>query len=171
VTPEFRELEIRFVREDATRLAMLLAGEAHIVELPRVLQKDALARGMKVTPSSLPSFQAVFLLGGLYFATPDKLDSKTTPWVDRRVREALNRAVNRKEIVDSIFQGRAELLRVFGYHPTLPGWNPEWEKRFDEMYGFDPVKAKVLLNQAGYPQGFPIKIFLAPCQVPQRYWI
>lgn len=161
VTPEFKELEMRFVKEDATRLAMLLAEEAHIVELPRDLQKQALGRGMKVAPSSLPAFQVMFLLGGLYFATPDKLDAKSTPWVDRRVREALNRAVNRKEIIDVIFQGRAEPLRVFGFHPTLPGWNPEWEKLSEEMYGFDPIKAKVLLGQAGYPDGFPIKILLA----------
>ena len=41
--PDFKELEIRLVPEETTRLAMLLGGEAHIVDLPRELQKDALS--------------------------------------------------------------------------------------------------------------------------------
>ncbi len=52
--PAFKELEIRISREDSTRLAMLLRGEAHIVDLPRELQAEALNKGMKVLASQLP---------------------------------------------------------------------------------------------------------------------
>ena len=53
-----------------------------------------------------------------------------------------------------------------GYHPKLdsalwPGiWNPDWDKRFEELYGYDPTKAKALLEQAGYPQGFEFTLYL-----------
>ena len=46
--PDFKELEIRLVPEETTRFAMLMGGEAHIVDLPRELQKDAIDRGMKM---------------------------------------------------------------------------------------------------------------------------
>src|SRR5882724_946984 len=49
--PAFKELEIRISREDSTRLAMLLRGEAHVVDLPRERQGEALKKGMKVLAS------------------------------------------------------------------------------------------------------------------------
>ena len=45
LTPDFREIDIRFVDEAATKLAMLLAGEAHVADLPRELLADAVAGG------------------------------------------------------------------------------------------------------------------------------
>ncbi|HEY7495599.1 MAG TPA: ABC transporter substrate-binding protein, partial [Candidatus Tectomicrobia bacterium] len=52
--PDFKELEIRITPEETTRFAMLMGGEAHMVDLPRELQKDALSRGMKIVSSSQP---------------------------------------------------------------------------------------------------------------------
>ena len=52
--PDFKELEIRIVPEETTRFAMLMSGEAHIVDLSRELQKDALSKGMKIVSSSQP---------------------------------------------------------------------------------------------------------------------
>src|SRR5207253_6407978 len=50
-TPEYKELEFRWVPEDVTRLATLLSGEAHISDVPRALQNDAVAKGMKIITS------------------------------------------------------------------------------------------------------------------------
>ena len=55
-TPEYKELEIRWVPEGVTRLATLLAEEIHISDVERALQKDAAAKGMQ-TPSKLPAIQ------------------------------------------------------------------------------------------------------------------
>ncbi|MDQ5841834.1 MAG: ABC transporter substrate-binding protein, partial [Chloroflexota bacterium] len=52
--PAFKELVFRLAREESTRLALLLSGEAHIADLPRELQKDAIKRGMKIYSSSFP---------------------------------------------------------------------------------------------------------------------
>jgi peptide/nickel transport system substrate-binding protein len=164
-TPEYKELEFRWVPEGVTRLATLLAEEVHISDVDRALQKDALAKGMQIITSTLPAIQHQWHFGGLYFATPDKVDQKV-PFVDKRVRQAMNMAVNRSAIATSLLGGRVQPLRIMGYHPELdssiwPGvWNPDWDTRFEELYGYDPVKAKALLEQAGYAKGFEFTMYL-----------
>jgi ABC-type transport system substrate-binding protein len=164
-TPEYKELEFRWVPEGVTRLASLLAGEVHISDVDRVLQKDAMAKGMKISTSKLPAMQHQWHFGGTYFASPDKLDLKV-PFVKPEVRQAMNMAINRQALAENLLSGKVQPHRVMGYHPQLssaiwPGiWNPDWDKRFEERFGYDPVKAKALLAQAGYPQGFEFTLYL-----------
>lgn len=164
-TPEFTELEFRWVPEGVTRLATLIAEEVHISDVDRALQKDAVAKGMRVIASQRHAIQHQWHFGGLYFATPEKLDQKV-PFTDKRVRQAMNLAINRAAIATTMLGGKAQPLRIMGYHPDLdeavwPGiWNVEWDKRFEELYGYDPAKAKSLLAQAGYPQGFEFTVYL-----------
>ena len=47
----------------------------------------------------------------------------------QKVRQALNMAVNRAEILATIFAGKGTLAYVSGWLPISEGWNPEWEKR------------------------------------------
>src|SRR5215813_6242237 len=164
-TPAYKELEFRWVPEGVTRLAALLAEEVHISDVDRALQKDAIAKGMQIVSSKLPAIQHQWQFGGMYFASPDKLDP-TVPFVKKEVRQAMNMAVNRQAIANAVLSGKVQPHRVQGYHPKLdatlwPGiWNPEWDKRYEELYGYDPAKAKALLAQAGYPQGFEFTLYL-----------
>src|SRR5262245_11487277 len=105
--PEYKELEFRWVSEGVTRLATLLAEEVHISDIDRSLQQDAVAKGMKMIPSQVISIGHEWLFGGMYFATPDKLDQKQ-PFVDKRVRQAMNMAINRKAIADNIMGGKTQ---------------------------------------------------------------
>jgi peptide/nickel transport system substrate-binding protein len=164
-TPEYKELEFRWVPEGVTRLATLLAEEVHISDVDRGLQQDAVAKGMQVMPSQMHAMQHQWYFGGMYFATPDKLDPKV-PFVDKRVRQAMNMAINRNALAQSLFDGKVLPVRIPGYHPTLdpiiwPGiWNPDWDKRFEELYGYDPAKTKALLAEAGYKNGFEFTMYL-----------
>src|SRR5438132_8695220 len=117
-TPEFKELEFRWVPEGVTRLASLLAEEVHISDVDRALQKDAVAKGMQIISSKLPAIQHQWQLGGMYFASPDKLDL-TVPFVKKEVRQAMNMAVNRSAIATNLLGGRVEQHRLHGYHPKL----------------------------------------------------
>ena len=164
-TPEYKELEFRWVPEDVTRLATLISGEVQVSDVPRALQKDAEAKGMQVLTSKLPAIQHQWQFGGMYFASPDKLDP-SVPFVKKEVRQAMNLAINRQAIAQALLGGRVEPLRIHGYHPKLDGdiwpgiWNPEWDRRFEELYGYDPARARALLAQAGYKDGFEFTMYL-----------
>jgi peptide/nickel transport system substrate-binding protein len=72
----------------------------------------------------------------------------TKPFDDKRVRQALNYAIDREAIDKSLFQGLAEPM-------TAPLPSSQWG--FDKSskgYPYDPEKAKKLLAEAGYPNGF-----------------
>jgi ABC-type transport system substrate-binding protein len=75
-------------------------------------------------------------------------------------------AINRNAIANAILGGRVEPMRVSRIHPqedaTLwPGiYDREWDRLFDGLYGYNPVKAKDLLQQAGYGIGFEFTVYL-----------
>jgi peptide/nickel transport system substrate-binding protein len=157
-SPEFQEMELRWVPEDATRLAMLLANESHIADVPRALEGQGLSRGMKKLQGTMPGIQTVIYFGGLFFATPEKFNPDV-PWTKPEVREAMNRAINREELNQTVFGGDGQPVHVYDFHPLMAPVNPRWAEEFDEKYGYDPDKARELLAQAGYPNGFQVKLF------------
>ena len=76
-TPEFPELQIFYVLEDATRMAMLLTNEAHIAAVAQSLMPTVVERGYLRVPSTNPSFALVTIIGGLYYegrARPERAD-------------------------------------------------------------------------------------------------
>jgi ABC-type transport system substrate-binding protein len=146
------------VPEETTRFAMLMGGEAHIVDLPRELQKDALGKGMKILSSSQPVDWMTVYFGGQYYLPGDPKFQANVPWTHKKVRQALNMAVSRQEILATIFAGKGTLAYVSGWLPISEGWNPEWEKRFEQEYGYNPTRAKALLKEAGFPSGFKLKL-------------
>ena len=152
--PDFEELEVRFVGEPATRLAMLLTGEAHIASLPRELQQQAVQRGMKVVASKSAGMQTNLEFGGLYCSSGDPDCDRDLPWADIRVREAMVRALNRKEMSDVLFEGRAGVLAVMGMKLGNEGYDADLLKVAEAKYGYDPARARQLLSEAGYPQRF-----------------
>jgi peptide/nickel transport system substrate-binding protein len=163
--PAFKELVFRLAREESTRLALLLSGEAHIADLPRELQKDALKRGMKIYSSSFPVDWMTVYLGGQYYLPGDAAFKPDVAWTKKPVRQALNMAINRKELLNTVFAGKGTMTYVTGWSEKSEGFNPEWQHRFDKMYGYDPAKAKALLKEAGYGPGqlkFKILAFTEP---------
>ncbi len=154
-TPDFPELQINFVAEPSTQLAQLVTGEVHAAEIPRDLQVGALSRGMKVVLGTTPAIRLVGFFGGNYLPDNPNFDS-TEPMTIPLVREAMNRAINRQEINEVFFNGRAELMMQTHSHAKFPGWQPSWLDTFEADYGYDPEKAKAQLAEAGFPEGFKI---------------
>ncbi|WP_436775234.1 ABC transporter substrate-binding protein [Yinghuangia sp. YIM S09857] len=81
-------------------------------------------------------------------------DGKVTPELkDPRVRQAVNHALDRATMLAQLRQGRGTATsQVFG--PTSSGYKPE----LDNYYAHDPAKAKALLAEAGYGNGFTLKL-------------
>lgn len=167
VTPDFEELQIFLVPEESTRIAMLLTGEADITQVSPDLEKQAESRGMKVIFSTLPSTGVMVVLSGTYLPTGPQSDP-SAPWTKKKVREAMNRAINRDELNKALLAGRGELQMLAWFDASLPGWNPEWPEKFKEMYGYNPTRARELLAEAGYAKGFKVNLWsVARTNLPQ----
>lgn len=123
------------------QLKALLAGDIDIAtELAGTQTTDAMRSGLlKVIKA--PSFYTV----------TGSLDSSSAPLSDKRVRQALNYAVNTEELIryDLLGNGR-EIATV-----TMPG--EEGHNPRLKPYPFDPRKARRLLKEAGYASGFALK--------------
>ena len=99
--------------------------------------------------------------GGTFVAL--RVDTK--PFDDIRVRRALNMAVNKQEIVQQYYNGSAVL---FGYpmHPDYTGYFETLDQMpaaVQELFKYNPGKAKALLAEAGFPEGFTFKTQVCSC--------
>ena len=141
--PEIDSLTILYVQEHSTRLAMLKAGEADIIELigPLIPQVD-----------SDPELRVLLnkhTYGTTIAFTDLAFPDKPSPFHDIRVREAASLAIDRKTICEKILFGTAD---PYGgvLTPITLGYDPK-----DVVPDpYDPERAKALLAQAGYPDGF-----------------
>ncbi|MCL2832036.1 MAG: ABC transporter substrate-binding protein [Treponema sp.] len=88
------------------------------------------------------------------------LNNSVKPLNDIRVRQALNYAIDVKDIIDSAFYGRGEPSGS----PLIPGLKLYYNETLKDPYPFDIAKAKTLLTDAGYPNGFDLEI-----KVPSNY--
>ena len=139
-TPSVKRLVFKVITDETTRLAALKRGEIDVVysirgELAEELQRTP---GLTLKPTVIQAPQWVSML--------DQWDPKS-PWHDRRVRLAANLAIDRKSINQAITLGHSKLT-----YSIIPStfdfyWQPP-------AYAFDPVQAKKLLAEAGYPKGF-----------------
>jgi ABC-type transport system substrate-binding protein len=156
VNPEFKTLRISTVPEEATRLAQLLAGEVDLADLSKAIHDTAINSGMVVFESPLPAVGLTILFQGIYHVSKVNWDSDNDPWAlegepGRLVREAMNRAIDREPIINSLFKGRGSPVYNTAFHPTLEGWSDRWKDEFAEKYRYDPELAKQLLDEAGFP--------------------
>ncbi len=166
-TPDFPELEFRFVKENSTKLAALLAREVHLATVPPDLAKSAEAQGFKSVEGKAPGLH---IMGGFYgvwlnkrIGAQEQLNADpnatyvfpNSPLMDVRVRRALNKAIDREAINKAFLRGKGTPIYNEYFHPDRPGWNPEWEKRFKDAYGYDPDAARKLLAEAGYSPANP----------------
>jgi peptide/nickel transport system substrate-binding protein len=145
-TPEIKTLTVRFVPDATTRLAMLKAGEAEIVQL------DAASIPIVKSDRNLKPFFIKHTQGfGLWFCdlvTPDK----PSPFHDVRVREAASLAIDRAIICEKILFGGAEPVKDF-MAPLTMGYSPT-----AIVDSYKPEKAKALMASAGYSDGFETTI-------------
>ena len=76
-------------------------------------------------------------------------NAEKPPFSDRRVRQAVNYAIDKDALVKSLFEGKTTPLDGQLVTPDYVGYNPTLKP-----YPYDPAKARQLLAEAGYPTGF-----------------
>ena len=143
-------ISYRVIKDEATMLTALRTGKVDVLEAVRWSAATELKK-------SAPKLQWARSLanGGMFVAM--RVDTK--PFDDIRVRRALNMAVNKQEIIKSYWGGNAEMLG-FPMHQAWTGYFEPIEVMPDsvkELFTFNPAKAKALLAEAGYPNGFTFK--------------
>jgi peptide/nickel transport system substrate-binding protein len=139
-TPSVKRLVFKITTEDSTRLAMLKRGEADIA----LSMSGPLAEEIRRTPGL--TLKPVLVPAPFWLVLTEQQDPKS-PWHDRRVRLAANLAINRQAISQAESLGFSRptaniIPSTFEFYWPAP------------LYPYDPAKAKQLLAEAGYPNGF-----------------
>ena len=163
-TATFKELELRYLQEDVTRLAALLAGEVHITEMSKDLYEPAEAAGGRVLTAPTHGTPVTLFFGGNYQLSLEFFDP-SDPMTDVRVRTALTKAVDKEAINDTLYRGQGKVAWLQFNASNQPGWDPAWDTRGPAEFGFDPEGAKALLADAGYGPG-DIKIIFKLFPLP-----
>ena len=134
--PTYDSVVFRVVPEPTTRESLLLAGQVDLIILPPIADVPALERNPAVKVLLAPSDRTIFVA----------MNTRKPILSDRRVRQALNYAVDKAAIVKNVLFGAADPMdapmasSLFGYCPT-------------GTYPYDPARAKALLAQAGVKPG------------------
>ena len=138
--PSVRRLVLKSVPEGTTRVAMLKKGEADMAFLLEGPEAENVTRDARL------SLVATRHASAMWIEFADQWDAKS-PWHDRRVRLAVNHALDRKAISETA---------CLGYCPSIGVIVPPVMDYALQVAPpqYDPQKAKQLLAEAGYPHGF-----------------
>ena len=146
--PAIAAVSWRAIPEPTARVAALLAGEVQLIEGVPVDLAPRLAASNAVEMVKVRNGGLIIYLG---------LKSTEKPLDDARVRQALSLAIDRPTIVK-------ELLKDFATASGTQVGPFDFGYTAQPVPAFDPARAKALLAEAGYPNGFTIRM-----QVPRRY--
>ncbi len=136
--------------DPSVRYQKLKAGECHVMPYPNPADIET----MRNDPAINLLEQEGLNVGYLAFNTEKK------PYTDKRVRQALNMAINKQAILDAVFQGAGKIAKN-PIPPTIWSYNDAVQD-----YAYDPDKAKALLAEAGLADGFETDIWAMPVQRP-----
>ena len=146
--PAIANLVIRTLPEETSRIAALLTGEIEIA------RSGSISPDQAVTLSNRARVEAADILRVWYLQMDALGTSGTDVFADVRVRRAVNYAINKDEIVDVLLQGYGTVIDV-PCNPSQFGCDPEAAT----SYEYDPERARELLAEAGYPDGFNVDLF------------
>jgi peptide/nickel transport system substrate-binding protein len=157
--PPWQHVDYRFIANDASRTAALLAGDVDFIDFVPTEDLEKLRKDPHVRLWEALGLRLIFL--GLdqsrdgpspfvFGPHGEKLDKN--PLKDRRVRLALSIAINRQAIVDRVMEGAAVPADQY-LPPGVYGYAPDIKPP-----PYDPAEAKKLLAEAGYPDGLRIAL-------------
>jgi len=157
--PAWSKVTLRFIPNDATRMAALLGGDVQAIENVPTPDLKQIRGNSKFSMFSKVSDRLIYLYPDTvrekspYVTDKDGKPLDKNPMRDPRVRKAMSMAINREAIKDRVMEGLAAPtnnlvpINLFGYNPQL-----------EQKMKYDPAGAKKLLSEAGYPNGFGLTI-------------
>jgi peptide/nickel transport system substrate-binding protein len=134
--PEIKNVVLRVIPEATTRMNELMAGNVHFITALNSEQYANIDTD-KSDPLTVETWRKMHIGFGM---------ESIEPFKNKLVRQALNYAVDKQAIIDGLMGGATSPLKSI---VNAPQNNPALEP-----YPYDPDKAKALLAEAGYPDGF-----------------
>jgi len=128
------------------RLTKLLAGECDVIAFPIAHQKIKSKPALEL--EEVTSFNVAYL----------GFNTEKPPFNNIKVRQAIALSVNKNEIINTVYRGKADIA-----HSLLPTTSWAYNKGILPQ-PFDIEKAKVLLADAGFPEGFTMNLWALPVQ-------
>jgi peptide/nickel transport system substrate-binding protein len=152
--PYIDRIEATVDEDNASRMAAFLSGKYDLGwEFPGTINRVDWVQIQDTLKQKRPKLQTLEFPSPVMSHISMRTDQK--PFNDVRVRQAMSMAIDRKAIIEAVFEG------VGAMNPAVPAALKEWSIPFDKLgegakyYKHDPAEAKRLLTAAGYPNGFP----------------
>jgi len=175
--PALDKIIFRVIPDPSARLLALEVGEVHGIEYPNPTDFDRIRANKKLTLMSEPGMNVGYMAmnAGYGYTDANKNGMKDAdePWektpgyyeplTKKQVRQAINMAIDKQSIVKNIYKGTASVAKN-GMPPFMLGHN---DKVVD--YPYDPKRAKQLLADAGYPNGFEVTLYVMPVSRPYMF--
>lgn len=148
--PKIDELVFTITPNASVRYAKLQKNECQVMAYPNPADLEHMRQDKNIILMQQPGLN----VGYLAFNVEKK------PLDNQKVRQALSMAVNKDEIIDAVYQGAGHKEKNL-IPPMMWSYNDEVKD-----YEFNPEKAKALLAEAGFPNGFEIDLWAMPVQRP-----
>jgi peptide/nickel transport system substrate-binding protein len=143
--PHFKHVRIRIIPEQATQIAELISGGVDVIKSVPPDQMDVIEKSGSARVSRSPILRTALL----------QLDQAArggpNPFTDRRVRQAANLAVDMDAVIKHVLSGLGDRVAT-AVNPMAFGFDPSVKP-----YRQDVERAKKLLAEAGYPNGFDVR--------------
>ncbi len=151
---EITELVLTPIKADATRVAALLSGEVDFVQDVPVQDIERLKGSPSLKVTTGPENRTIFF--GMDVGSPQLRSSDVkgkNPFAEVRVRQAMNMAINREAIQRVVMRTQSVPAGAI-----VPPFVNGYTKELDALPRVDVARAKALLGEAGYPNGFSVSL-------------
>jgi peptide/nickel transport system substrate-binding protein len=138
--PSIQDIQFRWAPDASARVALLETGEVHLAQNVPPALVERVERSGQARIEAIKSIRKVFLM----------INIKDGPWQNPDVRRALNYALDVEGMIKTLFRGRAYGRDKGVIHEGFEGY--QGDKL--EPFSYDPDRAKKMLADAGFPNGF-----------------
>jgi peptide/nickel transport system substrate-binding protein len=171
------KLIFRVIEDPSARLLALEVGEVHGIEYPNPSDFERIESNPDLVLMTEPGMNVGYMAMNTGYGYVDankngikdpnepleKVPGYFEPLTKKEVRQAINMAIDKESIVNDIYMGTAVVAKtgvppgVLGHHDGI------------EDYPYDPERAKELLAEAGYPDGFEVTLHVMPVSRPYMF--
>lgn len=175
--PKLDKIIFRVITDPSARLLAIQAGDIHGMEYPDPASFDAIEADADLQLLTQPGMNVGYVAMNNGYGYNDSnsngMHDSDEPWVqtpgyfepftNKSVRQAINYAIDKNSIVENLYKGTA-IVAKNGMPPFMLGWN---DAVVD--YPYDPDRARELLAEAGYPNGFNTTLWVMPVSRPYMF--